>query len=149
MILSHSIPWFLATAPAATSQPISDFVNTYYYYALIAFSSIVTGWISYTVAIKKNNRQDFNTLLEANSKFREEVKKELEQAKVTIDSLKSLIEAKDREMTDMQGSIAELSNQLAIRETSISELNLQIIKRDLRIQELENRMDSLVNNSAR
>jgi peptidoglycan hydrolase CwlO-like protein len=146
MSLFSSLLFLSAATPISATQittNTSDTFSVYFPYLLSALMSILTGWISYTVAIKKNNRQDFDSLLEANSKFREEVKKELDASKITIEELKITVGKKDKEITDMQSSIAELQNQLIIRETSISELNVQIMKRDLRIQELEDRMDEL------
>ena len=112
-------------------------------YLITVGASAVTGWVSYLVGTRKNKREDFDSLMTANSKFREEVRKDLQDANAKIERLNEAVKAKDKEISDMQISIADLQNQLMIREINISDLNVQILKRDMKISELENRMDIL------
>lgn len=110
-------------------------------------SNIFTGILTYIITSrrfsKQSSRREFDDLVEANKEFREEIKKELDQAKLLIEDLKKQINKKDQDMAEMQSSIADLKNQISIRETSISELNTQIMKRDLKIADLERRINKM------
>lgn len=128
---------------AATTGTDSSLLSSILPYAITIISSIVTGWVSYSIGSKKNERQDFDSILDANAKFREEVRRDLQSANDKINGLNEALKAKDKEISDMQLSITDLQNQLMVREVNISDLNVQILGRDMKIAELEARMNSL------
>jgi peptidoglycan hydrolase CwlO-like protein len=124
----------------------SEFITASIPYIITVVTSLVTGWASYTVGSRKNKREDFDSILAANAKFREEVRKDLQEANGKIEKLNAALEAKDKEMSEMQVSISDLQNQLMIREINIADLKVEILERDMRLGGLETRMNGLTDN---
>lgn len=114
-------------------------------YVVSILTAIIASWSAYKIGKKKSQNSDFDLIIKANEKFRDEIRKDLKISKDEIEKLKTIVDSKDKEIGEMQTSIADLKQQLVIRETNISELTIQIMKRDLKIQELEDRMNNLTN----
>lgn len=103
-----------------------------------AISAIVTGFGSYILGKRKTASSEFSELVTANTKFRDEIKVELYEAKSTIEKLQKAIEDNKTVMEEMQSAIADLKHQLITKETKISDMEMDIIKKDYQIQSLRN-----------
>ena len=61
---------------ATTAKDIATNNPEYVSYTIAAISSMVTGVFSYLIGKRKSNKSDFSELVVANTKFRDEIKKE-------------------------------------------------------------------------
>lgn len=89
---------------------------------------------------KKTAKSEFDLLIQANEKFRTEIRNELASARKQIISLENDIEVKNHEVEELRNSIADLKNELASKEKKISDMKVEIMKRDLQIEDLKNRI---------
>lgn len=92
---------------------------------------------------KKTAKSEFDLLIQANEKFRTEIRTELSTARKQIISLEDDIKVKNREVEELKNSIADLRNELASKEKKISDMKIEIMKRDLQIEDLKNRISAI------
>jgi septal ring factor EnvC (AmiA/AmiB activator) len=102
-----------------------------------AASSLIVGVLAFLSGKKKAAKSEFSELVAANIKFRDEIKAELNDARVTIEGLKKTIEEKGKLIDEMQTAIADLKQQLIVKETRISDMQMDMIKKDYQIQVLQ------------
>jgi peptidoglycan hydrolase CwlO-like protein len=91
-----------------------------------SISAISTGVFVYFTNRKKNRRNDFEALVEANTKFREEIrddlkqaKEELEEAYRKIQSLELALYKKDEEIAALKAQILSLINTIKSLEETV------------------------------
>lgn len=86
-------------------------------------STLITGLISAGItafAMKKKadldkaveTRTEVQDILQANARFREEIRLDLDKAKTEIESLRSELRSKDQLITTLQGQVHDLSMQI-------------------------------------
>jgi septal ring factor EnvC (AmiA/AmiB activator) len=134
-----TIPNVTPAISEAAKQIVVTTSTDYIPYVASAISAVVTGVVAYLVGKKKTARSEFNDLVTANSKFREEIKKDLDQAKATIEKLERTINEKSLLIDEMQTAIADLKQQIILKETKISDMNMELIKKDFQIQVLKDK----------
>ena len=104
-----------------------------------ALSSLIVGVLAFLSGKKKAAKSEFSELVAANIKFRDEIKAELNDARIVIDGLKKTIEEKGKLIEEMQTSLADLKQQLIVKETRISDMQMDMIKKDYQIQILQDK----------
>jgi uncharacterized coiled-coil DUF342 family protein len=143
IFINRMIDIILAVADAVKEIPkevpkevLVDY-STYTVYIASIVSSTITGLTTYMVGRRKTAKSEFTELVTANSKFRDEIKKELEMAKETIEKLQKSLEDNRTLIDEMQEAIADLKQQIVAKETKISDLQVELIKRDYQLQVLK------------
>jgi chromosome segregation ATPase len=107
-------------------------------------SGLIGGIGTYIVTSRKNNasqkrsvKSEFDLLLQANEKFRAEIRGDLSTARKQILALEDDIEVKNKEVEELKNSITDLKNELANKDKKISDMKVEIMRRDLQIEELK------------
>jgi hypothetical protein len=123
-------PIFSITNPAG-GQMASEYIPH-----LTAIISFIAGVSAYMVGKRRSTKSEFSELVVANKKFRDEIKLELNEAKLTIVELEKMMIEKGRLIEALQMDILDLKQQLIIRETRIADMQIEIIKKDYKINKL-------------
>jgi uncharacterized coiled-coil DUF342 family protein len=124
-------------APKEVPKEVLVDYSTYTVYIASIVSSAITGLTTYLIGKRKAAKSEFTELVSANSKFRDEIKKELDIAKDTIEKLQKTLGENRSLIDEMQVAIADLKQQIIAKETKISDLQMEIIKKDYQIQMLK------------
>lgn len=111
----------------------------YVSYIAAAITAGISGFVSYSLGKKKSFKSEFVEINEANAKFRDEIKKDLYEAKATIERLTNTIDEKGKLIEEMQASISDMKRQIIAKETKISDMQMDIIKKDFQIQTLKSK----------
>lgn len=115
----------------------NDITNPEYIpYVVTAISSTIAALSAYLVGRKKSSKSEFAELVAANKKFRDEIKLELDAAKLTIENMQKLLDEKSKLIDELQTQIADLKQQVIAKETKIADLQMDMIKKDYQIQML-------------
>jgi hypothetical protein len=124
-------PIFSITNPAG-GQMASEYIP----HLTAIISSFIAGVSAYMVGKRRSTKSEFSELVVANKKFRDEIKLELNEAKLTIVELEKMMIEKGRLIEALQMDILDLKQQLIIRETRIADMQIEIIKKDYKINKL-------------
>ncbi len=116
-------------AVTATKEMPPEYIS----YVVTAISTVISGFFAYLIGRKKSSKSEFDELVIANKKFRDEIKLELEQAKGTIEKLQKSIDEKSKLIDVLQVEVSSLKQQLALRDTKIADLKMEMIKKDYEI----------------
>lgn len=86
---------------------------------------------------------DFDKLIQANQKFRDEIRIELDEAKREIDELKQKLNLKDKEIEELKNSIADLKQELSLKDKRLADMKVEIMRRNIKVEDLRGRVDMI------
>ena len=98
--------------------------------------SVCTGIVTYLGTKKKNNTDAFTAIIEANEKFREEVRADLAISKAETQGYKDMVNNLNIQISEYEYKVTELTKQTLEYKDVISNLNEQIIKYEKQINAL-------------
>jgi chromosome segregation ATPase len=86
---------------------------------------------------------DFDKLIQANQKFRDEIRSELDEARGEIEELKKKLCLKDKEIEELKNSIADLKQELSLKDKRLADMKIEIMRRNIKVEDLRGRVDMI------
>lgn len=86
---------------------------------------------------------DFEKLIQANQKFRDEIRIELDEARMEIEELKKKLNLKDKEIEELKNSIADLKQELSLKDKRLADMKIEIMRRNIKVDDLRGRVDMI------
>lgn len=99
------------------------------------FSSLVTGFVTFLTMRRKNQTDAFRALIDANEKFRDEVRKDLEIVKGEKEEYRRLVE-------ELQDRIRQYEKQINALRIEIAQYKDEIIHYQSTIEELKTTLNN-------
>jgi len=84
---------------------------------------------------------DFDKLIQANQKFRDEIRVELDEARNEIEELKKKLDQRDGEIEELKNSIADLKQELSLKDKRLADMKVEIMRRNIKVEDLRGRVD--------
>lgn len=91
----------------------------------------------------KQAADDFDKLIQANQKFRDEIRKELGVARTEIEELKKKLSLKDKEIEELKNSIDDLKQELSLKDKRLADMKIEIMRRNIKVEDLRGRVDMI------
>lgn len=91
----------------------------------------------------KQAADDFDKLIQANQKFRDEIRKELDEARTEIEELKKKLSLKDKEIEELKNSIDDLKQELSLKDKRLADMKIEIMRRNIKVEDLRGRVDMI------